>query len=149
MVLPAGNIQHTYTPVGLSWYVQMDLPCSQNSVSRSAVYFLVHCWSEEGPEQIQRLADCWKRLYTGNSVFEESTTTALLKSVCMQETSNTDKRQHDGWSRYSHQILLMCVEVSIFILLMLKIVWPPTQPQQHKVTMTQRTSEIFELSVIY
>lgn len=50
--------------------------------------------SEGGPEPIQRLADCWNSYIGKFSVFEESTTTGRLKSICsscVQETSNSEK----------------------------------------------------------
>lgn len=66
----------TYFPVGLGWYVQMDLSCFRNSVW--GVSF-IHCW---GPRANPKISWLLKRLNRQFSVFEESATTCLLKSIC-------------------------------------------------------------------
>lgn len=57
----------------------MDLSCFPNSVW--GMFSLIHCWSAEGPGGNPKISWLLKQLYTGNSVFEASTT-ALFKSIC-------------------------------------------------------------------
>lgn len=83
-----------------------------------------------------------KWLYIGNSVFEESTTNALLKIICspackrLQTLTNVSMTTGIGAPRS-----YWCACNSPFSLHLLQV-WPPTPPQQHKGTMTDHQDHL-------
>lgn len=83
-----------------------------------------------------------KRLYIGNSVLEESTTTALLKIICspaskrLQTLTNVSVTTGIGAPRS-----YWCACNSPFSLHLLQV-RPPTPPQQHKGTMTDHQDHL-------